>query len=164
MRDSVDEHLDLLRAELPDIDPIKEQIVARINKIYRSVSISRAETLDSNELAIWQFKTLLMLRRQGEPYELSPSALADALGLTRGALSARLSGLEARGLIVREHALDDRRRVRVRLTDAGHRALAAQLDGEEVREQRILARLTDREKRILAALLRELVLAIEDPD
>jgi hypothetical protein len=37
---------------------------------------------------------LLTLRRLGPPYEASPSRLADLLGLTRGALSARLGPVE----------------------------------------------------------------------
>lgn len=163
MRDSVDEHLEIWLREFPDLDPLKEQIISRVSKVNRAVSVGRTETLDSNDLAIWQFKTLLMLRRQGKPYELSPSGLAEVLGLTRGALSVRLSTLEERGLVVREHDRDDRRRVRVRLTDAGHRAVAAQLEGEEVKEQRIVSVLTDREKQVLASLLRKLVLAVEIP-
>lgn len=161
MRDSVDERLDIWLRELPGLDPVKEQIISRISIVNKAVSESRAESLDSNELAYWQFKTLLMLRRQGSPYELSPSELADVLGLTRGALSARLAGLEERGLVVREHELGDRRRVTVRLTDTGHRAVEAQLDGEDAKEKRILAGLTDREKQALANLLRKLVNVIE---
>lgn len=161
MRDSVDERLAIWLRELPGLDPIKEQIISRISIVGRAVSEGRSESLDTNELAYWQFKTLLMLRRQGPPYELSPSELADILGLTRGALSARLAGLEERGLIVREHELGDRRRVTVRLTEPGRHAVQTQLDGEDAKEQRILAGLTDREKQVLANLLRKIVVAVE---
>jgi MarR family len=53
---------------------------------------------------------LLVLRRQGPPYSASPSYLADALGLTRGALSARLAPIEQAGLITRATDEADRRR------------------------------------------------------
>ena len=161
MRDSVDERLAIWTRELPGLDPVKEQIISRIAIVGRSDSADRTENLSANDLAYWQFKTLLMLRRQGSPYELSPSELAGILGLTRGALSARLAGLEDRGLLVREHDREDRRRVRVRLTDAGHTAVESQLDGEDAAEKRILSRLTGSEKRTLADLLRKLVLTIE---
>lgn len=161
MRDSVDDHVAAWAKELPGLDPVKEQIIARMIKVVRHVSAGRSDALDTDGLAMWQYKTLLMLRREGAPYELSPSRLADVLGLTRGALSARLAGLEQRGLIAREHDTADRRRVRVRLTPAGRRAVESLLDREEQGEGRLLAVLTDREKQTLAALLRKLVHAIE---
>jgi DNA-binding MarR family transcriptional regulator len=161
MRDSVDDHVDRWVRELPSLDPLREQVIARISKVARHVSVGRSTALAAGDLAVWQFKTLLMLRRVGKPYELSPSALADLLGLTRGALSARLAGLEERGLVVREVDAGDRRRVRVRLTAAGRKALDAQLDAEGNTEDRLLSALNERELRTLAALLRKLVIAIE---
>jgi DNA-binding MarR family transcriptional regulator len=157
----VDDHVDRWVRELPSLDPLREQVIARINKVARHVSVGRSTALAAGDLAVWQFKTLLMLRRVGKPYELSPSALADLLGLTRGALSARLAGLEERGLVVRELDAGDRRRVRVRLTAAGRKALDAQLGAEGSTEDRLLSALNERELRTLAALLRKLVIAIE---
>lgn len=161
MRDSIDDKVDEWMRLLPELDTTKEQIIGRIAVVHGRIAAGRSTTLDDNELAVWQFKTLLMLRRQGEPHELSPSRLAELLGLTRGALSSRLTGLEERGLLVREHDRTDRRRVIVRLTEAGHRAVVAQLDGEDAAERQVFAPLTEREKRDLADLLRKLVLAIE---
>ena len=83
MRDSVDDHVDRWVRELPSLDPLREQVIARISKVARHVSVGRSTALAAGDLAVWQFKTLLMLRRVGKPYELSPSALADLLGLTR---------------------------------------------------------------------------------
>lgn len=163
MRDSVDDKVDEWLREFPELDAVKEQIIVRIALVSRDIAAGRSTTLDDNDLAIWQFKTLLMLRRQGPPYELNPSRLADLLGLTRGALSARLAGLEERGLLVREHERTDRRRVTVRLTEAGNRAVMAQVDGEDAAERRLFAHMTEREKRTLSGLLRKLVLAIESP-
>src|SRR6185503_21249067 len=71
------------------------------------------------ELSRASFKVLLALRRLGPPYTARPSELAEQLGLSRGALSARLSPLEEAGLIRRTTDPHDRRQVHVRLTDAG---------------------------------------------
>ncbi|HEU5474254.1 MAG TPA: MarR family transcriptional regulator [Actinophytocola sp.] len=161
MRDSVDANVDRWLREIPTLNPLREQVIARLSKIARHISADRSTALTAGDLAIWQFKTLLMLRRAGTPHELSPSQLADQLGLTRGALSARLTGLEERGLIVREHDAGDRRRVRVRLTPAGTQALEAQRDAEERNEDHLLSALTEPELHTLADLLRKIMLTVE---
>lgn len=163
MRDSVDDHVDRWAREIPSLDPLREQVIARISKLARHISAGRSTALDAGGLAIWQYKTLLALRRAGKPYELSPSTLADQLGLTRGALSARLATLEHNGLITRRHDNQDRRRVRVRLTSTGIQALDTQQHAEEHTETHLLAALTHPETQTLASLLRKLVLAIENP-
>jgi DNA-binding MarR family transcriptional regulator len=109
----------------------------------------------------WQFKVLMMLRRAGTPYTQSPSALADLLGLTRGALSARLAAMEEAGWIVRESDATDRRRVHVRLTAAGNAAFLRQFGREERGEQALLAALSPAERQTLADLLRRMVLVAE---
>jgi DNA-binding MarR family transcriptional regulator len=83
------------------------------------------------------------------------------LSLTRGAMSIRLSTLEELGLVKRAHDAADRRRVQVTLTPAGHDALDATLGAEGQAEERMLAGLTDDEKRTLADLLRKIVLRVE---
>lgn len=160
-RDSIDDHVDLWSKELPGLDPVQEAIVGRLQVLNRYQTTNRTAALDSDGLAKWQFKTLLMLRREGEPYEASPSRLADILGLTRGALSARLATLEELGLLSRRHHADDRRRVTVRLTTAGNRALESTIGQEEAGETQLFSVLTDREKDALARLLRKLVVAVE---
>jgi DNA-binding MarR family transcriptional regulator len=121
----------------------------------------RRDTLDCSGLKHWQFKVLLMLRRLGPPYAASPSQLADMLGLTRGALSARLAPLEQAGLIPRADDAEDRRRVHVRLTAAGREAFERRANSEEEGEAALLSTLTTREKQTLANLLRKLVANVE---
>lgn len=161
MRDSVDDHVAAWRREFPELDPVKEEILVRVARIERHVSASRSEVMAEGDAVLWQYKTLLMLRRQGAPYQLSPSRLADILGLTRGAVSARLSSLEDRGLVRRTHDVHDRRRVTVELTNEGHRAVEAMLGEEERREQAVLSVLTPAERERLAGLLRKVLVGIE---
>lgn len=161
MRDSVDRHVEVWAKELDWMDPVKEAIFARLAILARHASQARRTTLDSDGLRNWQYKVLLTLRRLGPPYTGSPSLLADHLGLTRGALSARLAPLEEAGLIVRTHEDGDRRRVRVRLTDAGHAAFEQQVVAEEEGELALLSALTPAERLTLADLLRKLVVTAE---
>jgi DNA-binding MarR family transcriptional regulator len=159
--DSVDRHVALWSKELDWMDPVKEAIFARLAILARHAAQARRDTLDSDGLRHWQFKVLLMLRRIGPPYEASPSRLADMLGLTRGALSARLGPMEDAGLITRTNERADRRRVRVRLTDAGIGVFEQHAALEEEGENALLAVLSAAEKQTLADLLRKLVVAAE---
>jgi DNA-binding MarR family transcriptional regulator len=165
MRDSADQHVALWSTELDWLDPVKEAIFVRLAILARHAAQARRDTLDSDGLRHWQFKVLLMLRRLGPPYAASPSQLADLLGLTRGALSARLGPLEAAGLINRATDAADRRRVHVRLTPAGYHAFEQHASSEEQGEGALLSVLTPEEKQTLADLLRKLVVAVESgPD
>ncbi|MCX4451867.1 MarR family transcriptional regulator [Streptomyces sp. NBC_01340] len=159
--DSVDRHVAVWAKELDWMDPVKEEIFVRLAILARRAAQARRDMLDSDGLQHWQFKVLLMLRRLGPPYAASPSQLADMLGLTRGALSARLGPLEGAGLIARTHHTADRRRVEVRLTDAGYAAFEQQAVSEDRGENALLSVLTPAEKRTLADLLRKLVVAAD---
>jgi DNA-binding MarR family transcriptional regulator len=104
---------------------------------------------------------LLALRRLGPPYTASPSELADAIGVTRGALSSRLRVLEEAGLITRTTDPSDRRRVHVQLTAAGTKAFERQVGSEQDRQSAVLAALSEDDRQTLADLLREVCVAIE---
>ena len=165
MRDSVDQHVALWSKELDWLDPVTEAIFARLAILARHAASARRDTLDSGGLRHWQFKVLLMLRRLGPPYAASPSQLADMLGLTRGALSARLGPLEEAGLITRANDMADRRRVQVQLTPVGYLAFEQHVSAEEQGEGALLSVLTPDEKQTLADLLRKLAVAVESgPD
>ncbi|MCX5007951.1 MarR family transcriptional regulator [Streptomyces sp. NBC_00638] len=159
--DSVDRHVALWSRELDWMDPVKEAIFARLAVLARHADRARRDTLLSGGLQRGQFKILLMLRRLGPPYEASPSQLADMLGLTRGALSARLGPIEDAGLITRSAGTADRRRVRVRLTAAGYEAFERHAASEDEGENALLAVLSPAERQTLAGLLRKLVVAAE---
>ncbi|MCK6523621.1 MarR family winged helix-turn-helix transcriptional regulator [Myxococcota bacterium] len=66
------------------------------------------------------------LRRLYPDAEVSPSALVESLGMTKGAVSKVIDRLEARGLAVRGRRGDDRRQQQVSLTAEG-RALVVTL-------------------------------------
>jgi DNA-binding MarR family transcriptional regulator len=154
---SVDRHLEIWTRELAWLDPLTEAITVRLATASRHLARSRRRALAGSGLRLGQFKILMALRRLGPPYAISPSRLADALGLTRGALSARLGPLEEAGLIARRHDAGDRRRVEVRLTDAGHDAFERHLKAESRDETDLLAPLTVQERRTLDELLRKLL-------
>lgn len=159
--DSVDRHVARWRDEVDYLDPVHEAIVARLMILSRHLAGSRDAAHTDAGLARPAFKILLTLRRLGPPYTASPSDLADHLGLSRGALSARLGPLEDAGLVTRTVDRGDRRRVHVRLTAAGRRAFDRHARLESRDEAALLGALSPADQRRLADLLRELVNAVE---
>ena len=66
-----------------------------------------------------RFNLLMMLLKYSDG-EATPAGLADKTGVTRATISGLLDGLEKDGLIERRPDPEDRRLIRVHLTDAGH--------------------------------------------
>lgn len=162
MEDDVEQQIGVWERELPWLDPVKEAIFMRLSMLARHTQQLRRDTLAADGLPHWQYKILMKLRRLGPPYTASPSELADALGLTRGALSARLAPMEEAGLITRAGDDADRRRVHVRLTEAGSAAFEQQAGREDQGELALLEALTPQERQTLAELLRRLLAAAEE--
>jgi len=86
--------------------------------------------------------------------ELTARDLGRSLGMSRQTTSAALAALESAGLVCRSRAdQGDRRLVRVRLTEPGERAVAAQFRAQHRLDSRWLAVLTPGDRRLLRTLL-----------
>lgn len=133
----------------------------RLAILARHTQQMRRDGLEAGGLPHWQYKILMMLRRLGPPCAASPSQLAETLGLTRGALSVRLAPMEEAGLITRAGDDTDRRRVHVRLTEAGSAVFERQAGREDHGESALLEALSPEERRTLSEMLHRLVLAAE---
>jgi DNA-binding MarR family transcriptional regulator len=79
--------------------------------------------------------------------------LAAAQAVAQPTMTVAVQRLEARGLVTRERATDDRRATNVVLTDAGRTTLAARRDARATELSSRLARLTPAQRRALAAAL-----------
>lgn len=86
-----------------------------------------AETLAAAELTPTQYNALRILRGAGEE-GASCTEVSDRMVTKDSDVTRLLDRLEARGLISRGRAAEDRRRVVARITDEGQRVLA-ELDG-----------------------------------
>jgi DNA-binding MarR family transcriptional regulator len=100
---------------------------------------------------------LLTLRRSGDPYRLSPTALADSLLISTGAMTNRLDRLEARGLVKREPHPSDRRSLEIALTTKGRKLVDDVVAGHVENERRMLSPLNDEEREQLTRILRKLL-------
>ena len=86
---------------------------------------------------------------------LSPKRLAQALALSAPNLTLLLDRLQARGLLLRQRSLVDRRSQNVLLTDEGHRIAQATAAAALPMEQALSERLSPAEHAMLVELLRK---------
>lgn len=92
---------------------------------------------------------------------LNPKKVRENLVVSSGGLSARIAKLENKGLIERLPDPADKRGALLRATPAGiERALEAHAAHTEL-ERKLIAVLTDEERRLLEEILRKLVASVE---
>jgi DNA-binding MarR family transcriptional regulator len=162
-RDHVDSFLEEISADLPsDLDLAVEGIVDRIGGINRRIKRMHDETLDQLDLNLSDWHVLTALRWAGKPYRRKAGELARRVDLTSGAMTSRLDALEKQGLVRRLRDPADRRSVVVELTDKGRRTHEQAMGIQAQKEALIAEALTEREKQQLNALLRRVMITLED--
>ncbi len=161
-RDAVDRILGQWAVERPDLDASPMGIFGRLSRGAKMLDRSLAGTFAEFGLNGGEFDVLATLRRSGEPYSLTPTELFRSMMLSSAAMTNRIDRLEGRGLVERSPDPDDRRGVRITLTEEGldlvNRAVEAHVKGEHG----LLGALSAQERESLAGLLRKLLISIED--
>ncbi len=141
------------RRERPDIDA---EPMAVCGEIWRAGERLRqgvlANLLECN-LDQAGFDVILTLRRQGRGQTLSPSALAGEMMLSTSAMTNRLDRLEKRGLIIRARDPEDRRGLKIALTQEGFALSDKMVVSHVETEERLLTALSATERHQLRNLL-----------
>jgi DNA-binding MarR family transcriptional regulator len=159
--DSIDGFLERVLPLYPSLDPQTEAAVDRMAKVVKHLERVSGRTVAAFGLNLGEFKCLLKLH-SNEREEVTAGDLADILDLSTGAMTNRLDGLEEAGYVTRRRDTQDRRSVLVSITDAGREILGAAVAAQGAEEKDLLASLAPGEREELNALLRRVVLAIED--
>jgi DNA-binding MarR family transcriptional regulator len=159
--DRVDELLEEWAPKLPPIDLDIEAAVQRIQWIYKLIERQMDETLGDHELSHGEWKLLRELAMEDPPYRLSPGRLAKREGLSSGAMTNRLDQLEKAGFVRRLPDPDDRRALKVELTEKGHKLWADSLSAQAAKEARLAAALDERELTQLNKLLRKVLSGLD---
>lgn len=159
MTDAVDRITAQWRRERPDLDPAPMEVIGRITRVAALIQRELERVFAQHGLAGGDFDVLATLRRSGA--RLTPGELSRSTMVTTGGMTKRLDRLEALGLIRREADPRDRRGRLIALTDDGRalvdRAVEAHLENEE----RLLASLPAAKRAHLAALLSDLLTALD---
>ncbi|GCE09389.1 MarR family winged helix-turn-helix transcriptional regulator [Dictyobacter aurantiacus] len=125
MADAIDAVIAQWKSVRPDIDLWPMQVLGRIARLARVLEKEHKKFLAEHDLEPFEFDVLTTLRRAGEPYELTASALLKAALVTSGAITNRIDRMEVKGLVERVRDQDDRRSVRIKLTPQGRNVLDA---------------------------------------
>lgn len=160
-RDSVDELLaDPKVSELyAGSDSTYMEIVSRIFRIYALLDRTASAIFEKYGLTRGEADVLGSLYREGD--SLAPTALADSLLCSPGAMTNRLQNLEREGLIERRTDPSDRRGVAVVLTREGKRRIHAAIEERKLAHGELVPGLSKAERERLVELLRQLLGAME---
>ncbi|MGW0030733.1 MarR family winged helix-turn-helix transcriptional regulator [Streptomyces sp. NPDC003314] len=158
--DAVDAITDQWAVVRPDLDTVPMAVFGRIYRLANAMR-GRVDTAYSPYgLALGEFDVLATLRRSGEPYTLSPRELSATLMITTGGMTGRLDRLEKAGLLGRSPDPNDRRGLRVTLSERGRKLVdLAVADGLAEQRAALESALDAEETEQLAGLLRKLLAA-----
>lgn len=117
----INQGLEDLTREFPDIDGTTKEIVYALYFLTRSFSRTAGRILEGYEITWGEYQVLSTLRRRGTNVKMSPSALCDSTGMSTGGLSNLLRHMESLGLVKRAASPRDGRGVMVSITPKGRR-------------------------------------------
>ena len=163
-QDSVDGHIEHWKREIPELDPLVEGIVTRMQMLLRHLKQTRRATLaDQYGLEEYEYATLHFLAGCGPDHRATPSEIATWQRMSPSGITGRLDALEKRGFIRRLPSPVDRRKVLVELTEEGRRAWRSTFDPQTNEEAQVLAALDPDEQEQLNAMLRRMLSVVDRP-
>ncbi|MFI6641517.1 MarR family winged helix-turn-helix transcriptional regulator [Streptomyces sp. NPDC050504] len=165
MSDAIDEIIGQWTAERPDLtdDLWPVEVLGRLQRLGRVLDKEFKAFAAERGLELGEVDVLTTLQRSGAPYELTAGAILKASMVTSGAITNRIDRMEAKGLVERVRDGADRRSVKIRLTDHGHRVTRDYMRDHLANEARMLAELGGREEGArLAGMLRTLLVSFGD--
>jgi len=135
-----------------------DSILRSLRRITRAIDLHSRKLAREYKLTGPQLVCLLQLSQHGR---MTPSKLAAEVALSNATVSGILDRLEVRSLVVRERSTTDKRRVNVRLTDAGHQLVSDAPTPLQRRFSRRLAALPQAEQDAIDATLQRIVEMME---
>ncbi len=162
--DHIDDILAQWRSERPELDTTAMGLIGRLFRVTQLADRALVAGLNEYELQRGWFDLLAALRRAGEPYELNPTELMQAVMLSSGGMTKRLDRMEEAGLLERRPDPTDRRGTRVRLTPLGKSTIDRAVTTHIANEERLLRSLSAADRRRLDGLLRRWLQEMEGED
>lgn len=141
MSDAVDAIISQWVKERPDAEddlwPV--QLLGRIQRLDVMVDKTVKATAAGHGLDTGEFDVLTTLQRSGPPYALTAGTFLKASMVSSGTITNRIDKMEAKGLVERVRDGEDRRTVKIRLTERGHEVTRAVFSDHLANYARLLA-------------------------
>jgi DNA-binding MarR family transcriptional regulator len=160
-RDEVAGIVEAWARERPDLDLSRFEVSLRLSRVARAIAWAIDQAGIACGLDEGQWSVLAALRRQGPPFQLTPTELSQTTACTSGAMTKRIDRLERAGLVARTPDLSDRRGVLVSLTSSGLAAADTAATATFAAAHAAMGTLSDDERDMLARLLRTMLTRLE---
>src|SRR6266581_668542 len=144
-----------LARHMPEVNTTSVGTYLLFSWVAREVFAAQQAFYDRFELSEGKLIVLLLLR-QAPHYRLTPSALAEAAGVTRGTITGLLSGLERSGLVKRTEHPEDGRMFSIELSQKAIDLFEQILPERIHRIKEFMASLTEEERHQLIVLLEKM--------
>lgn len=132
--------------------PLQRRTIIHLMLVNNLIGEHMTQALKPFEVSLQQFNVLRILRgQQGKPANLS--TLNDRMVSRMSNTTRLVDKLIAKGLADRNTCPENRRKVEIRLTDKGRKALEAMDHAVEAAEQNLMGSFTDGQLQELNALL-----------
>lgn len=146
--------------ERPDLDVSTMRVLGRLAECALVISRDRINPLFARfGLQPGEFDVLATLRRSGNPYALTPTALYEDAMISSGSMTNRIDRLEAAGLVKRTANPSDGRATLVMLTRQGLKLIDEAVEAHVRNQAEVLAALDAKEQAQLSGLLAKLLRA-----
>ena len=159
--DWVSEIADAWKREYPELETTSLPPLVRVARLGVLIEGFQRAVLEPFELTDSDYRVLAMLRRAGQPYQLSPSQLYSRLQRSSGGMTKMLKRLEQRELVARKPDPEDGRGLLVALTPRGLRLQERVFHAYVLASQDLFADFGARDRQAADATLVELVEAFE---
>jgi DNA-binding MarR family transcriptional regulator len=143
----------------PDLDPSACEAFLCLLRAGNDVVHDCEGYFTGHDLSQGRFTVLMLLldKNKNAPLSRTPAELADLANVTRATMTGLIDTLERDALVTREPDADDRRMTSVTLTAKGHALLRRILPGYFQHMTRLMAPLSESERKALARLLVKLI-------
>ena len=144
-----------LACHMPEVNTTSVGTYLLFSWVAREVFAAQQAFYDRFELSEGKLVVLLLLH-QAPHYRLTPSALAEAAGVTRGTMTGLLAGLERSGLVKRTEHPEDGRMFSIELTQSALDLFEQMLPQRFEHIEEFMSSLTEEEQHQLRALLEKM--------
>jgi DNA-binding MarR family transcriptional regulator len=152
----VNQIIEQWQRERPDLDPAPMRLFGALAQAHMLTTPYINRVIARHGLVRGTFDVLSALRRAGLPFSLTPKQLAESLMLSGAGMTSRLDRLEQLHLVARLPEPNDRRSLKIQLTQKGVRLIDEVIPQIVSAQWQLVSALGDRDTATLVDLLRRL--------